>query len=185
MIVSDVLLVPCVTVVLLLPPSQVIRVMELALGAVAAGPMPAPVMFRSTVAEAVTVILIFVAFAEISRWETCSRQFRVALSVLDVPESLSEKMVVAVSGASTYPLVTSGDEPLMMGFAPLPYAPNVMGEPLVPLDGIVSEVPYQTSPLLNRTESPAENVDPFTFEMLCQACAVSVPVLASLPVAAT
>src|SRR6266478_5204373 len=34
----------------------------------------------------------------------------------------------------------------MMGFAPLPYAPNVMGEPLLPLDGAVSEFPYQTSP---------------------------------------
>ena len=64
---SDVLLVACVTVVLLLPPSQVILVIALAFGAVAAGPTPAPVIFRLAVAEAVTVILIFVAFAEISR----------------------------------------------------------------------------------------------------------------------
>ena len=55
-----------------------------------------------------------------------------------------------------------------MGFAPLPYAPNKMGAPFVPLDGTVSEVPYQTSPLLNKTESPAENVDPFTLEIVCQ-----------------
>jgi len=34
-------------------------------------------------------------------------------------------------------------------------------------------------------ESTAENVDPFTFEMVCQGCPVSVPVLASLPAAAT
>src|ERR1700674_3128399 len=125
--------------------------MELAFGAVAAGPMPAPVMFRSAVAEAVTVILIFVALAVISRCETCARQFRVALSGLDVPESPSEKIVVGRSGASTYPLVTSGVEPLMTGFAPLPYAPNVMGEPLLPLDGTVSDAPYQTSPRLNET----------------------------------
>ena len=81
--------------------------------------------------------------------------------------------------------MTSSVEPLMMGFAPLPYAPNVMGEPLLPLDGMVSDVPYQTSPLLNRTKSPAENVDPFTFEMVCQGWPVSVPLLASLPAAAT
>ena len=185
MIVSDVLLVPWVIVVLLLPLSQVIRVMELALGAVAAGPMPAPVIFRSTVAEAVIVILIFAALAVMSRCETCSRQFRVALSVLEVPESLSEKMVVEVSGASTKPLVTSSVEPLTMGSAPLPYAPNVIGKPLLPLDGTVSEVPYQTSPLLNKTESPAENVDPFTFEMVCQGVPMLVPLFESLPEAAT
>src|ERR1700674_5762656 len=159
--------------------------MELAFGAVVTGPMPAPVMFRSTVGEAVTVILIFVALAEISRCETCSRQFRVALSVLDVPESVSEKIVVGMSGASTYPLVISSVEPLTIGFAPLPYAPNVMGEPPLPLDGAVSEVPYQTSPLLNKMESPATKAEPFTLAMVCHAWAVSVPVLASLPAAAT
>jgi hypothetical protein len=35
-----------------------------------------------------------------------------------------------------------------MGLAPLPYAPNVMGDPLEPADGTVSEVPYQASPRL-------------------------------------
>ena len=55
----------------------------------------------------------------------------------------------------------------MIGFAPLPYAPNVIGEPLDPLDGATSEVPYQISPRLNKIESPAENVDPFTFAIVC------------------
>src|ERR1700737_5566720 len=107
------------------------------------------------------------------------------MSVLDVAESLSENIVVGVSGASTYPLVTSSVEPLMMGFAPLPYAPNVIGDPLLPLDGAVSEVPYHTSPRLNEIESPATKVNPFTLPIVCQGCAVWSPVLASLPAAAT
>ncbi len=176
---------PAATVVPLFPPPQVIRVIELAFGAVAAGPMPAPVMFSAAVAEAFTVIVIVEALAVISRWETCSRQFRVALSVLEVPESLKEKIDELVFGASVYPLVTRSVEPLTMGFAPLPYAPNVMGEPLLPLDGTVSELPYQTFPRLNRTESPAENADPFTLERVCQGVPVLVPLLESLPAAAT
>jgi len=39
-----------------------------------------------------------------------------------------------VFGASTYPLVLSCTDPLMIGLAPLPYAPNVMGDPLEPYD---------------------------------------------------
>jgi hypothetical protein len=142
-------------------------------------------MFNVAVADAFTVIVIVEALAVMSRCETCSRQFRVALSVLEVPESLKEKIVELVFGASVHPLVTSSVEPLRMGFAPLPYAPNVMGEPLEPLDGAVSELPYQTSPRLNRTESPAENVEPFTLEMVCQGVPVLVPLLESLPAAAT
>ena len=65
------------------------RVIELLFGAVAAGPMPAPVIFSAVVAEAFTVIVIVVALAVMSRCETCSRQLRVALSVLDAPESPS------------------------------------------------------------------------------------------------
>jgi hypothetical protein len=79
----------------------VIRVIELAFGAVPAGPIPAPVIFKAALDEALTVMVIVVAFAEMSRCDTCSRQFRVALSVLDVPESLREKIVLVVLGAST------------------------------------------------------------------------------------
>jgi hypothetical protein len=71
----------------LLPPPQVIRVIALVFGAVAAGPIPAPVMFRAALGDAVTLIVIRVAGLVMSRCETCSRQLRVALSVLDVPES--------------------------------------------------------------------------------------------------
>jgi len=109
---------------------------------------------------------------------------RVALSVLDVPESLSEKILLLELGASVYPLVPSSVDPLMMGFAPLPYAPKVMGEPLDPLEGAVSEVPYHTSPRLNKMESPATNADPFTLEIVCQGWRESVLALASLPAAA-
>jgi len=72
-----------------------------------------------------------------------------------------------------------------MGFAPTPYAPNVIGDPDDPLDGTTSEVPYQASPRLNRTESPGEKVDPFTFAIVCQGVPVLVPLFESLPAAAT
>jgi hypothetical protein len=71
-----------------------------------------------------------------------------------------------------------------MGLAPLPYAPNVIGDPLPPLDGATSEVPYQTSPRLNKTESPAENEVAFTLAIVCQGVALLVPLLESLPAAA-
>jgi hypothetical protein len=81
--------------------------------------------------------------------------------------------------------VLSAVEPLMIGFAPLPYAPNVIGDPLDPLDGAKSDVPYQASPRLNRIESPGENVKPFTFAMVCQGEPELVPLFESLPAAAT
>jgi hypothetical protein len=61
----------------------------------------------------------------------------------------------------------------------------VIGDPLDPPDGTVSEVPYQTSPRLNKIESPGENVDPFTFAIVCQAVPALVPLFESLPLAAT
>ncbi len=76
-------------------------------------------------------------------------------------------------------------EPLTMGFAPLPYAPKVMGDPFDPLDGTVSDVPYQASPRLNRIESPGENVEPFTFAIVCHGVPLLVPLFESLPAAAT
>ena len=117
---SEVALVPAATVVPLFPPPQVMRVIELVFGAVLAGPIPAPVMFKAADAEAVTVIEITVALAEIEACATCSRQFRVPLSVLEVPESLSEKIVVLTFGASTKPPVLSSVDPLKIGSAPLP-----------------------------------------------------------------
>ena len=76
-------------------------------------------------------------------------------------------------------------EPLMMGFAPVPYAPNVIGDPLDPLDGATSEVPYQASPRLNKIESPGRKVEAFTFAIVCHGELVLVPVFESLPAAAT
>jgi hypothetical protein len=73
----------------------------------------------------------------------------------------------------------------MIGFAPLPYAPNVMGDPLVPEDGTVSAVPYQMSPRLNRIESPGKKVELFTFATVCQGAPELVPLFESLPAAAT
>ena len=73
----------------------------------------------------------------------------------------------------------------MIGFAPLPYAPNVMGEPLDPPDGTVSDVPYHTLPLLNKTESPGEKDDALILAIVCQGVPVLVPLLESLPAAAT
>ena len=84
----------------LFPPPQVIRVIALVFGAVVAGPIPAPVMFSAAVGDAVTLMVISAAEFVMSRCETCSRQFRVALSVLDVPESGGEKIDVVVFGAS-------------------------------------------------------------------------------------
>ena len=84
-----------------------------------------------------------------------------------------------------YPLVESCVDPWRTGFAPLPYAPNVIGDPLDPLDGATSEVPYQASPRLNKIESPAENVDAFIFAIVCHAELGDVPLLESLPAAAT
>jgi len=81
--------------------------------------------------------------------------------------------------------VFSAVEPLRIGFAPLPYAPNVMGDPLEPEDGTVNAVPYQASPRLKRIESPGENVEPFTFAIVCHGAPELVPLLESLPAAAT
>jgi hypothetical protein len=95
-------------------------VIELVFGAVAAGPIPAPVMFNATVGEAFTLIVITEAFAVMSVCPICCRQFRVALFVLDAPESGREKIVAEVFGASAYPPVLSSVEPFNTGFAPLP-----------------------------------------------------------------
>ena len=94
-------------------------------------------------------------------------------------------MATVVGGASEKPEVLNCADPLMTGFGPVPYALNVIGDPLEPLDGTVSAVPYQTSPRLNRIESPGENVEPFIFAMVCQGAPGEVPLLESLPAAAT
>jgi hypothetical protein len=60
-----------------------------------------------------------------------------------------------------------------------------MGEPLDPLDGTVSEFPYQTSPRLNKIESPGENEAAFTLAIVCQGVLELVPLFESLPAAAT
>lgn len=142
-------------------------------------------MFSAALGDAVTLMVISAAEFVMSRCETCSRQFRVALSVLDVPESGGVKIDVVVFGASVNPLVVSSVEPFMIGFAPVPYAPYVIGAPLAPLDAAIKEVPYQISPRLNKIESPAENVDEFTFAIVCQGALIEVPLFASLPAAAT
>ena len=93
-------MVPAATVAPLFPPPQVIRVIELVLGAVLAGPIPLPVMFSAAVGDAVTLMVISPAGLVMSRCDTCSRQLRVPLSVLDVPESGGEKIGVVVLGPS-------------------------------------------------------------------------------------
>ena len=55
---SEVAVAPAAIVVPLFPPPQVMRVIALAFGSVAAGPMPVPVMFSASVGEAVTLIVI-------------------------------------------------------------------------------------------------------------------------------
>jgi hypothetical protein len=142
-------------------------------------------MFNATVGEALMLIVITDAFAVISVCPICCRQFRVALSVLPAPESGLEKIVAVVFGARVYPPVESSVDPFNTGFAPLPYAPNVIGDPLDPLDGTVSDVPYQISPRLNKIESPGENVAAFTFAIVCHGAPELVPLLESLPAAAT
>ena len=69
--------------------------MEPAFGAVVAGPIPAPVMFRLFPGEALTLMVILTAALEMFADVTCSRQLRVALSVLDVPESAAGKSLSA------------------------------------------------------------------------------------------
>ncbi len=49
------------------PPPQVIRVIALVFGAVVAGPIPAPVIFRAALADAVTLIVISDAGLVMSR----------------------------------------------------------------------------------------------------------------------
>jgi hypothetical protein len=61
----------------------------------------------------------------------------------------------------------------------------VIGDPLDPPDGTVSEVPYQASPRLKRIESPGENVAPFTFAIVFQGVPLLVPLFESLPATAT
>jgi hypothetical protein len=73
----------------------------------------------------------------------------------------------------------------MIGFAPVPYAPNVMGDPLDPLEGATSEVPYQASPRWNKIESPGRKVEAFTFATVCHGELLLVPLFVSLPAAAT
>jgi hypothetical protein len=150
------------------------------------------VMFNAAVGEAFTVTVTTAALAEIVVWSICIRQLRVALSVLEVIESLRDIIDVPTPGAGTNPLTFSSAEPLMIGFAPLPYAPNVMGEPDEPFAGAVSVCPYQTSPRLNRTESPGWSVTPaqlFAQPGIPGECAHGVPVVVplfeSVPAAAT
>jgi hypothetical protein len=76
------------------------RVIELLFGAVATGPIAAPVMFSATVAEALTVTVSEIALFEIWAWPICSRQLRVPLSVEEVLESVREKIVAVRFGAS-------------------------------------------------------------------------------------
>jgi hypothetical protein len=60
-----------------------------------------------------------------------------------------------------------------------------MGDPLDPLDGANSDVPYQASPRLNRIESPGKNVEALTFAIVCHGEPVLVPLFESFPTAAT
>ena len=76
---------PAATVVPFIPPFQVMRVIALAFGSVAAGPMPVPVMFSASVGEAVTLIVISTAALLISPTGMPCRKLTVAESVAEVP----------------------------------------------------------------------------------------------------
>jgi hypothetical protein len=66
----------------------------------------------------------------------------------------------------------------MTGFAPVPYAPNVIGWPDVP-DEDGQRVSRQVQPLLNRMESPGLKWAPLTLPTVFHAVAVLVPALLS------
>ena len=71
--------------------------------------------------------------------------------------------------------------PLMIGCAPVPYAPKVIGLPAEPEDGTVN-CSRQVQVLSNRMESPGLNVDVFTLLMVSHGVVGLVPLFASLPI---
>ena len=62
----------------------------------------------------------------------------------------------------------------MIGFAPVPYAPNVIGEPDAPDDGGHSDSRH-VHPLLNSTVSPGARLDPLTRPIVFHAVDTLVP----------
>ena len=69
----------------------------------------------------------------------------------------------------------------MIGCAPVPYTPKVIGLPAEPDDGTVN-CSRQVQVRSNRMESPGLNVDVFTLLMVSHGVAVLVPLFASLPI---
>ena len=69
----------------------------------------------------------------------------------------------------------------MIGCAPVPYAPKVIGLAAEPEDGTVN-CSRQMQVLSSSMESPGLNVDAFTLLMVSHGVAVLVPLFASLPI---
>jgi len=132
------------TVVPLLPPSQVILVIALVSARLRLDRCRCRDV-KSAPGPACRAMVIFTAGLLISPTETGRASSACPIDGIRPGIRTSEDRGLRIRRKR----VSAGDssvEPLMMGFAPLPYAPNVMGEPLLPLDGAVSELPYQTSP---------------------------------------
>jgi len=81
-------------------------------------------------------------------------------------------------------------DPFNIGRFPVPYAPIVIRLSLDPEDGNVN-VSLQTSPLLNKIESPGSKDDAFILDIVCQGLEsehvplAEVPVLVSKPLVAS
>jgi hypothetical protein len=74
--------------------------------------------------------------------------------------------------------------PLMIGSAPLPYAPNVIGRPSEPEDGTVS-CSRQVQVFLKDTESPALKLEMLTLLTVNHGRISDKPELPSLPAVST
>ena len=70
--------------------------------------------------------------------------------------------------------------PVMIGDAPVPYTPKVIGLPAEPEDGTVN-CSRQVQVLSNRMESPGLNLDVFTLLTVSHGAEGLVPLLLSLP----
>jgi hypothetical protein len=71
-------------------------------------------------------------------------------------------------------------DPSMIGFAPIPYAQNIIGALVSPEEGTVN-VSLQTSPLLNRILSPGKKDEALTFAIVFHGAEDERPLFESFP----
>jgi hypothetical protein len=164
-------------VVLLLPPSNVMRVgvtshVDVL---VVLTQIDAPTISVLFVECAVTLILILVPSKDSSAVVTIFRAFLEsdAAPASVAPPANADAVVDHPAGSAIIPVTTF--VPSKIGFAPLPYDPKVIGVPLAPDDGETNSS-LQVSPALNKIESPAENVELFTFAIVCHGVELEVGV---------